>query len=297
MDIGLFIQFLLPGVTTGCIYALVALGFVLCANVAGVVNFAQGEYVMLGGLMAAWMASLHMPFFLVLIVPIITGGAVAMFQEAVTLRPVRNAKPFIQITTTVGFAIVVRGICLIAFGRDPLALPGFTGDDVFDLFGATLPIQTLWVWGTMAVMLAALYWFLKYTDVGRAVRACSINLQAARLMGVNAERMRLVVFAVSGAGGALAGIVVTPIVLASWDAGITYSLKGFVGAIVGGFRSPTQAVLAGLGIGLLEAFSAGYVSSGWQDLIVYGVLLTYLLIKGGVFLAGRATLAAGQLER
>jgi branched-subunit amino acid ABC-type transport system permease component len=168
---------------------------------------------------------------------------------------------------------------------------------VFDLFGATLPVQTLWVWGVMAVMLATLYWFLKYTDVGRAVRACSINLQAARLMGVNAERMRLVVFAVSGAGGALAGIVVTPIVLASWDAGITYSLKGFVGAIVGGFRSPTQAVIAGLGIGLLEAFSAGYISSGWQDLIVYGVLLSYLLIKGGVFLAGRATLAAGQLER
>lgn len=297
MDILLFIQFLLPGVTTGCIYALVALGFVLSANVAGVVNLAQGEYVMLGGLMAAWMVTFQLPFVLALIVPIIVGAAVGMFQELATLRPVKNAKPFTQITTTVGFAIVMRGMCLIVFGRDPLALPGFTGDDVFDLLGAELPIQSLWVWGTTMVVLGSLYWFLKYTDLGRAVRACSINMRAARLMGVNAERMRLVVFAVSGAGGALAGIVVTPIVLASWDAGVTYSLKGFVAAIVGGFRSPTQAVIAGLGIGLLEAFSAAYVSSGWQDLIVYGVLLTYLLIKGGVFLAGRATLAAGQAEQ
>lgn len=297
MDIGLFIQFMLPGFTTGCIYALVALGFVLCANVAGVVNFAQGEYVMMGGLMAAWMAAQKMPFIVYLIVPVVIAAAVGALQEWLTLRPVRNAKPFIQITTTVGFAIVVRGICLISFGRDPLNLPGFTGDGVFTLAGATLQIQTLWVWGTMVVLVAGLYGFLKYTDLGRAVRACSINLQAARLMGVNAERMRLVVFAVSGGAGALVGIMVTPIVLASWDAGITYSLKGFVGAIVGGFRSPTAAVLAGLGIGLLEAFSAGYASSGWQDGIVYGVLLVYLLIRGGVFLVGRATLAAGQVER
>jgi branched-chain amino acid transport system permease protein len=125
------------------------------------------------------------------------------------------------------------------------------------------------------------------------VRACSINMQAARLMGVNAERLRTIVFAVSGGTAALAGVVITPLVLASWDAGLSYSTKGFVGAILGGFRSPGAAALGGLGIGLLESLSAGYVSSGWKDFIVYGVLLAYLLVRGGVFLRGRAALQAG----
>ena len=138
----------------------------------------------------------------------------------------------------------------------------------------------------MALLLAT-YAFLGFTDTGCAVRACSINLQAAQLMGVRVERLRLLVFAVSGATGALAGVVITPIVLSSWDAGISYGLKGFLGAIIGGFRSPTTAVLGGLGIGLIESFGAGYISSGWKDFVVYGVLLGYLLLRGGVFLRGR----------
>jgi branched-chain amino acid transport system permease protein len=111
-------------------------------------------------------------------------------------------------------------------------------------------------------------------------------------MGVNAERLRVVVFAVSGGTGALAGVVITPIVLASWDAGLAYSTKGFIGAIIGGFRSPSMAVLAGLLIGLLESLGAGYISSGWKDFIVYGVLLAWLLVQGGVFVRGRVDAVA-----
>ena len=144
----------------------------------------------------------------------------------------------------------------------------------------------------MALLLAT-FAFLRFTAVGRAVRACSINLEAARLMGVDAERLRVIIFGVCGGTGALAGIVITPIVLASWDAGLSYSIKGFVGAILGGFRSPMAAVAGGLGIGIIEALGAGYVSSGWKDFIVYGVLLAYLLLRGGVFLRGRASLRAG----
>jgi branched-chain amino acid transport system permease protein len=210
-----------------------------------------------------------------------------------TLAPVRRQPHFIQITTTVGFAVVLRGITLIVAGKDALSVPGFSGDGVFFLFGAILPVQSLWVWGATALLLVGTFWFLRYTSTGRAVRACSINLQAARLMGVNAERLRVIVFAVSGATGALAGVVITPIVLASWDAGLSYSTKGFIGAIIGGFRSPSAAVAAGVFIGLLEALSAGYVSSGWKDFIVYGVLLAWLLVQGGVFLRGRVDATAG----
>jgi branched-chain amino acid transport system permease protein len=237
------------------------------------------------------------PYLVAIFAATLAGTALGAAQEVLTLKPVQNAASFIKITTTVGVSVVVRGIVLNAFGKDPLSLPGFTGDGTFVWLGAILPIQTLWVWGSTAMLLAATYGFLKFTDTGRAVRACSINLQAARLMGVNAERLRVIVFAVSGGTGALAGVVITPIVLSSWDAGIAYGLKGFVGAILGGFRSPVAAVLGGLGIGILEAFGAGYVSSGWKDFIVYGVLLAYLLVRGGVFLAGRAALSAGLSER
>ena len=292
MDFSVFVQLLLPGLTTGCVYALVALGFVLCANVSGVVNFAQGEYVMLGGMVGAWLFSEQVPLPLAILGATLAGALLGAAQERLTLAPVRTAPDFIQITITLGVAVVLRGLALIAFGKDPLSMPGFSGDDVFQVAGAVVPLQSLWVWGTTALMLAASFGFLMHTAPGRAVRACSINPHAARLMGVDAERLALAVFTVAGASGALAGAVITPIVLASWDAGIAYGLKGFVGAILGGFRSPLVAVLGGLGIGVLESFAAGYVSSGYKDAMVYGVLLAYLLVRGGVFVFGRAALAS-----
>jgi branched-chain amino acid transport system permease protein len=293
LNLTLFLQLLLPGITTGCVYALVAVGFVICANVSGVVNLAQGEFVMLGGMAASWLAvTAGWPLVLAILGAMLVGAALGALQEKLTLAPVRRAPPFIQVTTTVGVSIVLRGFALVLFGTDPLSLPGFSGDGVFFVGGAVMPVQSLWVWGMTLALLAATFGVLRYTDIGRAVRACSINLQAARLMGVDAERLRVIVFAVSGAAGALAGAVVTPIVLSSWDAGISYGIKGFVGAIIGGFRSPLLAVAGGIGIGLVEAFGAGYISSGWKDFIVYGVLLAYLLIRGGVFRVGRAAFAA-----
>ena len=293
MDLATFAQFLIPGATTGCIYALVALGFVLCANVSGVVNFAQGEFVMLGGILAAWMFEYAVPLPIAIAVAACTGAILGAAQERLTLAPVRMAPAFIQTTITLGVAVILRGIALIAFGKDPLSMPGFTGDGVFRLAGAVLPLQSLWVWGATILLLAGTYLFLTRTDIGRAVRACSINLQAARLMGVNVGRLTLMVFAASGAIGALAGVVIAPIVLAHWSAGFDFGLKGFIGAIIGGFRSPAMAVAGGLGIGIVESLAAGYISSDSKDVVAYGILLAYLLARGGVFARGRAALLTG----
>jgi branched-subunit amino acid ABC-type transport system permease component len=293
MDASIFFQLLLPGITTGCVYALVALGFVLCANVSGVVNFAQGEFVMIGGMASAWLVQSGLPLSLAILAACAIGTTAGALQEIVTLAPVRRMPHFIQITTTVGVAVVLRGLTLIVAGKDALTLPGFSGDGVFVLGETILPYQSLWVWGATLLLLGGTFLVLQRTATGRAVRACSINMQAARLMGVNAGRLRIIVFAVSGGTAALAGVVITPVVLASWDAGLSYSTKGFIGAILGGFRSPGKAALGGLGIGVLESLAAGYVSSGWKDFIVYGVLLAFLLIRGGVFLRGRIAMQAG----
>ena len=293
MDFQTLAQLVLPGLTTGCVYALIALGFVLCFNVSGVVNMAQGEFVMLGGLLGAWLSIKGVPLVAAVVVATMAGAVLGVLQERLTLAPVRRSPAFIQITITLGVAVIVRGIALIQFGKDPLSMPAFSGDDTFELLTAVLPIQTLWVWGATAGMLIGVYYFLQHTDVGRAVRACSINVVAARLMGVNAERLTVMVFAIAGGTGALAGAVITPVVLASWDAGFVYALKGFIGAILGGLRSPVVAVMGGLGVGVAESLAAGYLSSGWKDAIVYGLLLAFLLIRGGVFLHGRAALTAG----
>ncbi len=154
-DLTLFLQLTLPGLTTGCVYALVALGFVLCANVSGVVNFAQGEYVMLGGMAAAWLVAQGLGLVPAIVIAVLLGAVTGAIQEAATLAPVRRQPHFIQITTTVGFAVVVRGITLIVAGKDALSIPGFSGDDTFALFGAVLPLQSLWVWVATALMLAA----------------------------------------------------------------------------------------------------------------------------------------------
>ena len=274
----LFLELLLPGLTTGCVYALVALGFVLTANVAGVVNFAQGEYVMIGGMFTAWMYGEGIPLWVAIPLATLVCAAIGIAQERLTLAPVRHTPQFIRVTITLGVAVVLRGIALIAFGKDPLSLPGFSGDGAFQIGGAIMPMQTLWVWGATVVLLAATFWFLKFTDIGRAVRACSINLEAARLMGINTERLTLLVFAVAGGTGGLAGIVVTPVVLATWDAGISYGLKGFIGAILGGLRSPTIAVAGGLGIGVIEVAVGGlhFVRSQGRN----RVWLTHCLFAG-----------------
>jgi branched-subunit amino acid ABC-type transport system permease component len=289
--VAVFFQLLLPGLTTGCIYALVALGFVLVANVSGLINFAQGEFVMIGGMASAWLMTQGVALVPAILIAVAVGAAVAAAQERLTFAPVRHRGHFIQITITFGVAAALRGVTLIVAGTEPLSLPGFSGDGAFTLFGAILPLQSLWVWGATALLLLGTFGFLRLTAIGRAVRACSINLRAARLMGVDAERLSLIVFAVSGATGALAGAVVAPIVLASWDAGISYSIKGFLGALLASYRSPGIAVLGGLGIGVIESLAAGYLSSGWKDFVVYGAMLAYLLIRGGVFLRGRASLA------
>ena len=169
MDFLVFIQLLLPGLTTGCVYALVALGFVMCVQVSGVVNFAQGEFVMLGGMVAAWLYSIGVPLWLAVIISTAFGAVLGAVQERLTIAPVRESPHFIQITITIGVAVVLRGTALILFGKDPLTMPGFSGDGTFELLGAILPIQTVWVWGATALLLAGTFWFLKYTDAGRAV--------------------------------------------------------------------------------------------------------------------------------
>jgi branched-subunit amino acid ABC-type transport system permease component len=275
-------QFFFSGLSTGCIYALVAVGYVLCFNATGVINFAQGEYVMVGALVAAFAHAHGLPLTIAIAAAVAAGGIVGFAQERLTLAPIRSSPDFIRVTVTFGFAVVLRGLAMVVAGADPLPLPGFSGDDVFELLGAFLAWQIAWVWLLTILVLAIVFYFLMRTRWGRAVRGCSENLMAARLMGIAPERVALLVLSVGGALAALGGAVVAPITLASWTLGIDFGLKGFIAALLAGFRSPQKAVAIALSVGVIETAAAGLVSSGARDIIVYGMLLAYLLISAGV---------------
>lgn len=291
MDLPPFFQFAISGLTQGCIYAMVGLGLVLCVHVSSVINFAQGEYAMLGGIAVAIAWDHGVGLLAAVPIAALAGAGVGALQERLTVGPALERALFIKVTITIVAAVVIRTTAMILGGKDPLTVPGFSGDGAFMLLGAVLPVQSLWIWATTAILLIGTFWFLMGTNPGRAVRACSMNPVAARLMGVDVARLRLLVFMLSGGVGALVGAVVAPLTQAYWLTGLDFSLKGFIGAIIGGFRSPVLAVVGGLAIGVAEALAAGYVSSAFKDAIVYGLLLLYLLVQGGVFATGRVAIA------
>jgi branched-chain amino acid transport system permease protein len=287
-------QFILSGATSGSVYTLAAVGIVLCASATNVINFAQGEFVMLGGLVGASGVLLGVPVPLAVLAAMATSGLLAVVQERLTIAPIRGAPAFMLITVTLGVAACVRSAALLIWGKDPYGLSGFSGDGVIEVYGAYVPTQAVWVWATAAITMGVTFWFLSATQTGRAIRAVSINPTAARLMGINTGLVSLLVFAVGGAMGGLAGIVIAPITTISWETGLEYSVKGFTAAIIGGLKSPGRAAAVALGIGVIESLAAAYISSGSKDIVTYGALLAYLMLRGGVFTFGRRALGANE---
>jgi branched-chain amino acid transport system permease protein len=269
-------QYLFSGLSVGCIYALVALGFVVIANVSGVYNFAQGDYVMLGGMIVAWGSREHVSMLLAVPLAMLVGAGAAVVQERATVAPIRDrVSPLAMVVVTLGFGLVVQGLALRIWKEDPLRAEPFTAG-VFQLFDARLGRQVWWVWGTTAVVLAVVVGLFRFTGIGRAMRACAINPTAARLQGIRVGRMSLAAFVLAGALSGLVGAVTVPLTLVRWNSGLVVGLIGFIAAALGRFTSPGRAVAAGLGLGVTEAVSAGVISSNYRTALVYTVLLTYL---------------------
>ncbi len=272
-----YLQFVLSGLSTGSIYALVALGIVIIYSVTEIINLAQGEYTMLGAMFAVTFSKWGLPLPLAFVASIIVVILIGMIIERLTVKPVRSASPVTLIIITVGVSIIIRGIALLIWGATPYALPEFTPGAPLDLFGAIVSRQRLWIMGTTAAVLALLYYLLERTLLGKALRACSINQLAASFMGIGPGQMSLFAFGLSAALGAVAGIVIAPLTLVSYDMGLMLGLKGFVAAVIGGLVSAPGAVIGGLLLGVLESLSAGLISSGMKDAIAFLVLFVVLL--------------------
>ena len=281
-----FVQYLISGITLGSVYALVGLGFTIIYAVTKIINFAQGEFVMLGGLLSFTL--IHragLPLVPALILAILIAAAVGATMYLLAIRPPRKASVVSLIIITIGAAIFIRGIAGQELTKDFVRLPSFSGEESISFLGAHIDPQALWIIGTMVVVTIILHLFLNYTMVGKALKACAINPVASSLVGINPKTMALVAFILASALGAIGGVVLAPLTPLSYQAGIMLGLKGFVAAAIGGFKSPVAAVFGGLLLGIIESFAVaanwGPFNSAYKDAIALVVLLLILLVRSG----------------
>lgn len=273
------LQFVVTGITNGSIYALIALGFVVIHSVTSVINFAQGEFAMLGALLAISLIAAGLPQVLAVLVAVLGIGLFAAILYQVGLRPAREASPLTMIIITIGAALAIRGVALAVWGTEPYGMTAFSPGPPLQVEGAVIRLQSLWVLGTTLLLQPLLHLFFTRTMLGRSLRACAVNRRAACLMGIRTDRMALLAFGLSGAVGALGGILITPIIFATYDMGLMLSLKGFVAAVMGGLVNYPAAVAGGFLLGILESLGAGLISSGYKDAIAFVALFAILLSK------------------
>jgi len=270
------LQFLFSGLTVGATYALAALGFTLIYNASNVINFAQGEFIMLGGMLAVFFAQAGLPLPAALVLAILVPAVVGVLIEKLAIEPVKGAETVTLIIITIGASLVIRGLVQVFLGKATHSLPAFSGDTPIEILGATLMPQSLWVLGVTAIVVVVLWYFFNRTLTGKAMLATSYNRVAAELVGINTNGVLFMSFAMSAALGALGGILITPITLTSYDVGIMLGLKGFVAAVLGGLGNGLGAVVGGLLVGILEAMGAGYLSSAYKDAIPFVLILLIL---------------------
>ncbi|SDE95562.1 branched-chain amino acid ABC transporter permease [Limimaricola pyoseonensis] len=273
------LQFLISGVTVGAIYAAIALGFTLIYNASGVVNFAQGEFVVIGGMTAAALIAAGVPVILAAPIAVVAGTLVGILLYRLAIRPAGQAPLVTLIIITIGASIFLRGAMQAVFDKQIHRYDGFSGDAPLRVGGATILPQSLWIVGGSIAVFAFLAWFLNRTRAGRGIKATASNRMAAALVGINTGRAMNLSFALSAGIGALAGVLATPVTFTSYDVGVLMALKGFSATMLGGVGSPLGALAGGLLIGLIEALTAGYISSDYKDAAAFIVILLVLFLR------------------
>lgn len=277
------LQFLLSGIVVGSIYGLIGVGFTCIFNVTGIVNFAQGDFAMVGAMSAIALLAAGIPLPVAIVLAIVITAAVAALIERTAIRPVRS-DVVRGIIVTIGIGVILHGVAALLFGTDAQPMPAFSGETPIRILDATIAPQALWVTGTALAAMVVLELLFRKTFIGQMFRACAINPFAAGLVGIRVGTMSLISFIMSGVLGAVAGIVVAPIALTQYDSGLQLGIKGFVACVVGGFGGPIGAALGGLLLGIVEAFAAGYISAGYKNAIAFVLLFVFLLFRpGGLF--------------
>lgn len=273
-----FFQLAVSGAGQGAVYGLVAMGFVIVYSVTGIVNLAQGQLAVIAAFTGISLTSHGVPLLLAMAIAV---GAVALLGgaiEVLVIRPARGASPVRYLMITLGLLLALQGVCLLVWGAQAQRLEPLTAGSV-EIGGVGVSKQTLWTGLVVVSIVAGLHLYLTRTRTGTAFRATSQQPVAARLVGVSTQRVFLQAFVLGGLVSAVAGLMVSPIQLTTWDGGLTLGLKGFVAASLAGLVSLPGALIGGIVLGVVESMSAGYISSGYKEAIAYCVLILLLLVR------------------
>lgn len=284
-----FLQFLFSGLTTGSIYAVSGLGLAIIYNASGVINFAQGDFLMIGGMATVALLAAGVPLPLAILTAVAITVLVGACLQRFALAPAGDSDVLPLIIITIGASIFIQGSVQLLLDKNQHALPPFSGDAPIVIGGASLLPQSLWVMGVGTVLVVATAAFFRYTLLGKAIRATATNRIAAQLMGINTRFVLLISFCLAAFLGGLAGIVAAPITTTSYDLGLMLGMKGFVAATLGGLGSAFGAVAGGLMVGILEAMVAGYISSAYKDAVPFVLIIVILLFRPQGLFGARIT--------
>lgn len=273
-------QLLFTGVGIGAIYALVALGFVLLIRAADVVNFAQGEFSMLGAYaMVVLFSGLGVPYWVSLVAAVVLMAAFGLLFAGATYWPLRFRGQLPVIISTIGASILLSNLVLVLYGPSPQVLPGLFDSPGIEVGGVFMDSQYLAIIVFTVLLVLLQYLVFERTLLGKRLQATSQDKEMASLLGIPVAGMVLITFAYSAALGGFAGVLVAPVLFVSVHMGALISLKAFAANIIGGFGSIPGAILGGLALGVVETFGAAYISVPYKDAIAFAVLLAFLLVR------------------
>lgn len=273
-------QLLFTGLGIGAIYALVALGFVLLIRAASVVNFAQGEFSMLGAYaMVILTSQLGVPYFVALPLAVVIMAGFGVVFAYTTYWPLRHRGQLPVIISTIGASIFLSNIVLFLYGPSPAALPGLFEDSGFEVGGVFMDGQFIAIIVAATALVLLQFLIFEKTLLGKKLQATSQDKEMASLLGIPVAVMILITFAYSAALGGLAGILIAPVLFVSVGMGALISLKAFAANIIGGFGNIPGAIVGGLALGVVETFGAAFISVPYKDAIAFALLLAFLLVR------------------
>ncbi len=276
----IFLQLLFTGLGIGAIYALVALGFVLLIRAASVVNFAQGQFAMVGAYMLVVCFNvLELPYLVSMALSVVLMGLFGVIFAFVTYWPLRHRGGLPVIISTIGASIFLENIVLVLYGPSPAVLPGLFDSPGFQVGPVFMDSQYLSILVSVALLVALQYFIFEKTLLGKKLQATSQDKEMASLLGIPVAGMILFTFAYSAMLGGLAGMLVAPVLFVSVGMGGLIALKAFAANIIGGYGSIPGAILGGLALGVAETLGAGYISVPYKDAFAFAMLLMFLMVR------------------
>ena len=286
-DFSLLVQFFFSGLTSGSMYALIAVSLVIVYKVSLLICFAQGEFFVIGALSMVTLVSKGLPMPLAFVLSILISTALGALVQRVLIKPIQNSGIGNLIVMTIAISIALRGSALLIWGKESHILKPFSSGPPIPVLGATLQPQVLWIIGITIIVLLMIWLFFEKTMLGIAMRACAENRLGASLMGISTQKAALLAWAWGSGIGALAGMAIAPLLFMQYGSGVMPMVKGFIAVSIGGLSSIVGSVVAGFLLGTVEAYTIGLISSKFSDAIVFSLLMVVLIFKpSGLFSKG-----------